>query len=323
MICGSIIAVLIGLILDLMFGDPYWLPHLVRLMGRTIGFLEKRLLNPSDTLPKQKQKGVFLVISMVFLYGVIPFGILKCCYEVHFVAGVLAEGIVCWQMLAAKSLKKESMKVYESLRAGNVEQARYNVSMIVGRDTEKLTEEGIIRAAVETVAENTSDGVIAPLFYMIMGGGWLAMAYKAVNTMDSMVGYRNEKYLYFGCAAARTDDVVNFIPARLSAMLMIVSSIFLGLDYQNAVRIFKRDRYQHKSPNSAQTESVCAGALGVRLAGNAWYFGELCQKPYIGDAVRDIRTEDIRTANRMMYVTTILGFVILISIKILIWRFFI
>ncbi len=323
MICGSIIAVLIGLILDLMFGDPYWLPHLVRLMGRTIGFLEKKLLNPSDTLPKQKQKGVFLVISMIFLYGVIPFGILKCCYEVHFVAGVLAESIVCWQMLAAKSLKKESMKVYESLRAGNVEQARYNVSMIVGRDTEKLTEEGIIRAAVETVAENTSDGVIAPLFYMVMGGGWLAMAYKAVNTMDSMVGYRNEKYLYFGCAAARTDDVVNFIPARLSAMLMIVSSVFLGLDYQNAVRIFKRDRYQHKSPNSAQTESVCAGALGVRLAGNAWYFGELCRKPYIGDAVRDIRTEDIRTANRMMYVTTILGFLILISIKILIWRFFI
>ncbi len=323
MICGSIIAVLIGLILDLMFGDPYWLPHLVRLMGRTIGFLEKKLLNPSDTLPKQKQKGVFLVISMVFLYGVIPFGILKCCYEVHFVAGTLLEGIVCWQMLAAKSLKKESMKVYESLRTGNVEQARHDVSMIVGRDTEKLTEEGIIRAAVETVAENTSDGVIAPLFYMIMGGGWLAMAYKAVNTMDSMVGYRNEKYLYFGCAAARTDDVVNFIPARLSAMLMIVSSVFLGLDYRNAVRIFKRDRYQHKSPNSAQTESVCAGALGVRLAGDAWYFGELCQKPYIGDAVRDIRTEDIRTLNRMMYVTTILGFLILISIKILIWRFFI
>lgn len=320
MVCSSIIAVLIGLILDLMFGDPYSLPHLVRLMGKTISFLEKRLRRSSDTPRVQKRKGIVLVIIMLFLYGVIPFWILKYCYDLNFAAGVLIEGVVCWQMLAAKNLKQESMKVYDSLKAGNVEQARYDVSMIVGRDTDKLTKEGIIRAAVETVAENTSDGVIAPLLYMVIGGGWLAMAYKAVNTMDSMVGYRNEKYLHFGCGAARTDDVVNYIPARLSAALMLVSSIILGLDYKNAVRIFKRDRYQHKSPNSAQTEAVCAGALRVRLAGDAWYFGELYKKPYIGDNLREVCVEDIRTANRMMYVTTLLGFVVFMLIKTAVWR---
>lgn len=314
------IAVSIGLILDLMFGDPYSLPHLVRFMGKTIGFLEKRLCDSADTPRIQKKKGIILVVIMLFLYGIIPLWILKCCYDLNFAAGVLIESVVCWQMLAAKSLKKESMRVYDSLRSENVVQARYDVSMIVGRDTDKLTEEGIIRAAVETVAENTSDGVIAPLLYMIIGGGWFGMAYKAINTMDSMVGYRNEKYLHFGWAAAKTDDAANYIPARLSAVLMIVSAIILRLDYKNAARIFKRDRYQHKSPNSAQTESVCAGALRVRLAGDAWYFGELYKKPYIGDDLREVRVEDIRTANRLMYVTTILGFVVFMIIKIAVQR---
>lgn len=320
MIYGSVIAVFVGLILDLILGDPYSFPHFVRLMGKTINMLEKRLRKADDTERMQKRKGIILVISMLFLYGVVPFLCLKCCYHLSFAAGVLAESVLCWQMLAAKSLRKESMKVYDSLKADNLEQARYDISMIVGRDTDKLNREGIIRAAVETVAENTSDGVIAPLFYMIIGGGWLAMAYKAVNTMDSMVGYRNGKYLHFGCPAAKTDDAVNFIPARLSAVLMMVSSLLLGLDFANAFRIFKRDRYRHKSPNSAQTEAVCAGALRVRLAGDAWYFGELYKKPYIGDDLREVCVEDIRTANRLMYVTVIAGFVVMMTVKLLVWR---
>lgn len=321
MILDSILAATIGLILDLIFGDPRSLPHLVRAMGKTIGFLDRRLCKASDTSDAQKQKGVLLVVLMLFLYGVIPFLLFKLCYRQCRTAGIVLESLVCWQMLAAKSLKQESMKVYQSLRAGNVEQARQAVSMIVGRDTDKLSAEGIIRAAVETVAENTSDGVIAPLFYMAVGGGWLAMAYKAVNTMDSMVGYRNEKYLYFGWAAAKTDDAANYIPARLSAVFMMISAFFLKLDYKNAFRIFKRDRYRHKSPNSAQTESVCAGALRVRLAGDAWYFGALYEKPFIGDNLREICTEDIQTVNRMMYTAAILGFVLFMAVKTLVWRY--
>lgn len=320
MFYGSILVVFIGLILDLIFGDPYCLPHLVRLMGKTIDTLERWLLRQNDTPGKQIRKGALMVVVMLLLYGAVPFLILSVCYRYSMAAGIFLESLICWQMLAAKSLKKESMKVYKSLAAGDVEQARTDVSMIVGRDTDVLDTEGIIRAAVETVAENTSDGIIAPLFYMIAGGGWLAVAYKAVNTMDSMVGYRSEKYLYFGRAAAMTDDVVNYIPARLSAFLMIAASFLLGLDYKNAARIFRRDRYCHKSPNSAQTESVCAGALRVRLAGEAWYFGVRYEKPFIGDNIRAVRADDIQTTNRLMMVTTILGFVALTAAKVFVRR---
>lgn len=194
--------------------------------------------------------------------------------------------------------------------------------MIVGRDTESLTEEGVTKAAVETVAENTSDGVVAPLFYMVIGGACLGFAYKAVNTMDSMVGYKNEKYRYFGTAAARLDDVVNFIPARIAAALMIAASFLLGMDGKRAVSIYRRDRKNHKSPNAAQTESVMAGALGVELAGNAWYFGTLYEKPAIGDAVRKIEIRDIRNSHRLLYGTSILALVFLMGLKCLLMRLF-
>lgn len=315
MVYGSILAVFNGLILDLIFGDPYCLPHLVRLMGKTIDGLESRLRRQDDAPKKQIRKGAMMVAVMLFLFGAVPLIVLTLCYRYSMAAGILLESLICWQMLAARSLKNESMKVYRSLQEGDIERARTDVSMIVGRDTDVLDQDGIIRAAVETVAENTSDGVIAPLFYMLAGGGWLAMAYKAVNTMDSMVGYRNEKYLYFGKTAAKTDDVVNYIPARLSAFFMIVASVLLRLDYKNAARIFRRDRYCHKSPNSAQTESVCAGALRVRLAGEAWYFGVRYDKPFIGDNIRAVCAEDIQTANRLMMVTTILGFLVLAAAK--------
>lgn len=184
-----------------------------------------------------------------------------------------------------------------------MEKARTAVSMIVGRDTAVLSEEGIIKAAVETVAENTSDGSIAPLCFLLLGGPVAGFAYKAVNTMDSMLGYKNEKYMYFGRAAARLDDVANFIPSRLAAWAMIAASRLCGLDAAGAYRIWKRDRFCHASPNSAQTESVCAGALGVALAGDAVYFGKTVKKSFIGDARRRVEAEDIVRANRLLYVS--------------------
>jgi adenosylcobinamide-phosphate synthase len=200
------------------------------------------------------------------------------------------------------------MKVYKALKNGDVEAARYAVSMIVGRDTERLDTEGITKAAVETVAENTSDGSVAPLIFMLAGGAIGGVFYKAINTMDSMIGYKNDRYIYFGTAAAKLDDIVNFIPARISAAAMLASAFFLRLDYKNGLKIFKRDRFNHKSPNSAQTEAVCAGVLEIRLAGDAYYFGQLVKKPTIGDGLRNIEPEDIRRACRLLYMSaTIVG----------------
>ena len=218
-------------------------------------------------------------------------------------------------MLAARSLYNESMKVY---KAQDTETARKAVSMIVGRDTESLDRDGIIRAAVETVAENTSDGVTAPVIYMALGGAVGGFFYKAANTMDSMIGYRNEKYEKLGKFAARLDDVLNFLPSRITALAMIISSYLLGFDGKNAWRIWRRDRRKHASPNSAQTESVCAGALGIRLAGDAYYFGELHKKPFIGNDVRPIENEDIRRANRLMYVSSVIILIISAALRALI-----
>ena len=225
------------------------------------------------------------------------------------------ESVMCWQILAARSLRDESMKVYAALKAGTLEQARYAVSMIVGRDTTRLNEQGVARAAVETVAENTSDGVIAPLLFLALGGAPLGFFYKAINTMDSMLGYVEPPYKNVGLIPAKLDDVFNFIPARLSALLMLAAGWVLRLDVKNGWRIFRRDRYRHASPNSAQTESVCAGLLGLRLAGDAWYHGVLHKKEYIGDAVREIEYEDIPRACRLMYVTAALGLVLFAAVK--------
>jgi adenosylcobinamide-phosphate synthase len=225
------------------------------------------------------------------------------------------EGFICYQLLATKSLKYESMKVYKELKNNDLEGARNKVSMIVGRDTKALTEEGITKATVETIAENTSDGIIAPMIYMIIGGAPLGLFYKAVNTMDSMVGYKNDKYFYFGRASAKLDDVLNYIPARISAYLMIVASFILKMNGKNAYKIYKRDRYNHASPNSAHTEAVCAGALEVQLAGDAYYFGKLYKKKTIGDALRPIEYDDIRRANLLLYVTSIIGIILFSVMK--------
>lgn len=254
---------------------------------------------------KKMFAGILLVIMTLVVSTGIPLLILYGAERIHPYVRILLECFWCYQLLAARSLYKESMKVYDALKAGNLERARYAVSMIVGRDTERLDQKGITKAAVETVAENTSDGVIAPLLFMICFGVPGGFFYKAVNTMDSMVGYKNDAYLYLGRAAAKLDDLVNFIPARISAWLMIAASWILGMDGRNGCRIYKRDRANHASPNSAQTEAVCAGALHIQLGGDAWYFGKKYQKPVIGDDDREAEPEDIKRANKLMFGTGI------------------
>ena len=248
----------------------------------------------------------------------VPAVILSVAYKYFWQLGFALESFWCYQILATKSLKVESDRVYIALKDKGLEAGRKAVSMIVGRDTQNLTEEGVTKAAVETVAENTSDGVIAPLFYMLIGGAVLGFTYKAINTMDSMVGYKNDKYQWFGTAAAKLDDVVNFIPARVSAVLMIQVAYLIGMDGKNAARIFRRDRFNHKSPNSAQTEAVMAGALDVQLAGDAWDFGKLHKKPTIGDPVREMELLDIRRSHKLLYGTAMLGLILGIILRILV-----
>lgn len=321
-----IAAFFFGFLLDLLLGDPYWLPHPVRLIGSLISGLEKRLLgkqleNPEERKEKKELKNGILLVILVLLVTVCVSVILLCgAYVIHPYAGVLVETIMTYQILATKCLKVESMKVYQCLQTEGLEAARKAVSMIVGRDTAVLDEEGVAKAAIETVAENTSDGVIAPMLYTAIGGPVLGFFYKAVNTMDSMVGYKNDKYLYFGRAAAKLDDFVNYIPARISAYLMISAAFIGGKDFngKQAYRIYKRDNRKHASPNSAQTESVCAGALGIQLAGDASYFGKVVKKPYIGDALRKVEYTDIKRVNTLMYLTAWLCEIICLILMIVV-----
>lgn len=313
----STMALILGIILDFIFGDPNYSWHPIRLIGNLISFLEKKIrkLLP-DTAKAELFGGGMLVLCTLFISTTVPAGMLWAVYKLNKSAGMLAEAVFCYQLLAAKSLRTESMKVYTALKEKGLEAGRYAVSMIVGRDTERLDETGVIKAAVETVAENTSDGVIAPLLFMAVLGAPAGFFYKAVNTMDSMIGYKNEKYLYFGRVAARLDDVCNYIPSRLSALLMILVCPLLGFSGKRAYQIWRRDSRNHKSPNSAQTEAACAGALGVQLAGNAWYFGKLYEKPTIGDDLRPAELEDIRRANRLMYGAAAAGAVLFLSVRI-------
>lgn len=313
--CYHIFAFIAGFVLDLLIGDPHFIPHPVRLIGSLISFCDKRLncdagYNISEkklNLIKYK-RGMLLAFTVIFATFAMSVIIIVAAYSINLYAGLIAEAVMTWQILATKCLRVESMRVYDALRTDGVDAGRRAVSMIVGRDTSVLDAAGVTRAAVETIAENTSDGVIAPMLYTAIGGPVLGFVYKAVNTMDSMLGYKNDKYMYFGRFAARLDDVVNFIPARISAYLMIAAAFIGGrqFDGKNAYRIFKRDRFNHASPNSAQTESVCAGALRVQLAGDAVYFGKLVKKKYIGDGLREIEYEDIKRANRLMYITAFL-----------------
>ena len=314
----GIIVLVGGFLLDCLLGDPHNPWHPICLIGNLISLLEKKIRR---LFPKSHSGeltgGILLVILVLVISTAIPTLILMAAKRVHPYLALVLEMVMCYQLLAARSLRDESMKVYQALHQQDVEGARKAVSMIVGRDTERLDAAGIAKAAVETVAENASDGVIAPMIFIAIGGAPLGFFYKAVNTMDSMVGYKNEKYLYFGWAAAKLDDVMNYVPSRISGLLMVASAAFTGGDAKGAWRIFCRDRRNHASPNSAQTEAACAGALGLQLAGDAWYFGEFYHKPTIGDAVREIEDTDIIRANCLMYGASILCLVICVVIRYL------
>lgn len=315
----SCAALVFGFALDCIIGDPQWLYHPVRLIGRLISREETKIRKAlKKTASAEKFGGVLLVMNVCIAVFLISSLISVAAYMISKYVYIVIDGIMCYLLLAARSLKTESMKVYAEL-GNDLETARDAVSMIVGRDTASLDEEGIIKAAVETVAENTSDGVIAPMLFAAIGGAPLGFLYKAINTMDSMVGYRNERYINFGTAAARLDDLVNFIPSRISAILMIISAWIMRLDYRNAVKIWRRDRFNHDSPNSAQTESVCAGALDVQLAGDAYYFGKLHKKKFIGDNIRRIEKEDIKRANKLMYSVSVIMLAIITAIKLGLW----
>lgn len=312
-------AVLGGFVLDAIFGDPAWLPHPVVLMGKAITALEKRLRAQFPQTPQGELCGG-AVLAAVLPVGTFLITALVCrlAAALHPLAGLAVQMFWCAQALAARGLVQESRNVYKELQKQDLPAARKAVARIVGRDTQNLTAEGVTKAAVETVAENASDGVIAPLLYMLLGGAPLALTYKAVNTMDSMVGYKNEQYLNFGRAAAKLDDAANYLPSRIAALLWIAAAALTGNDAKGAWRIWRRDRRNHASPNSAQTESACAGALGVQLAGPATYFGEYYDKPTIGDAARAIEPKDILRANRMMRVASVLGLIAATGIRLMI-----
>lgn len=301
-----------GFLLDLILGDPYWLPHPIRLIGNLIGKLETSLLKENNNKRlsdfQKFKRGKALVITVCLCTGATVFFSLFLAFWLHSIFGLIVESVMVYQILATKCLKTESMKVYSKLKANNLDGAREAVSMIVGRDTAVLDEIGITKATIETVAENCTDGVIAPMLYLALGGPVLGFLYKAVNTMDSMMGYKNEKYLYFGRAAAKLDDWLNYIPSRMSAGLMIIAAFLLRKKFngKQAYVIYKRDRFKHASPNSAQTEAVCAGALGIELAGDAIYFGEVVSKPCIGVAKREVLYEDIIRVNQLLYVSAFL-----------------
>lgn len=310
-------AALCGFVIDLFLGDPAWMPHPVVFMGRCISALEKLLRRIFPKTPKGELAGG-VVLAAVLPLGTLVFTGL-CVWGlglVHPVFSFCLQVLWCWQALAVKGLRQESENVRHALVSGTLDDARKAVSRIVGRDTAALSREGVIRAAVETVAENFSDGVVAPLFWMLIGGAPLALAYKAVNTMDSMVGYKNDRYLYFGRAAAKLDDAANWLPSRLAALLLVAAAPLTGQNTGRAFALWRRDRRKHASPNSAQTESAMAGALGVRLAGPASYFGKVLEKPWIGDDTRPIEPQDITRANRMLYVGSALALVLFCGVRL-------
>ena len=304
----SLLALVIGFGMDLLLGDPQGWPHPVAAIGKLISVLERSLRRAFPVSPKgERLAGGLLWLITVSVSAAVPILILWGCHAVSPWLRLAVESVMCWQILAVRSLRTESMKVHAALAGGDVERARRAVSMIVGRDTARLDAAGVARAAVETVAENTSDGVVAPMVFLALGGAPLGFFYKAVNTMDSMLGYVEPPYRHIGLVPARMDDVMNYLPARLSALLMLAAGGLRGMDVRRGWRIFRRDRYNHASPNSAQTESVCAGLLGLRLAGDAWYHGALHKKPYIGDPVREVEPEDIPRACRLLYGTAFLS----------------
>ncbi|WP_053956632.1 adenosylcobinamide-phosphate synthase CbiB [Inediibacterium massiliense] len=304
------IHILIGYVADLLFGDPYFIPHPICLIGKCISkteaFLRKFVKNSED----EKRLGIFLTMVIVGATYGITFSIVFLAKYINIYLGYAVEGFLIFQILASKSLDKESRKVLNALEKNDILEARKYLSYIVGRETSHLNEKEIIRATVETVAENASDGVIAPLFYIFIGGAPLGMAYKAANTLDSMVGYKNEKYIHFGWASAKFDDLLNYIPARLTAIFMIIGSFYLFYDYKSAIKIVRRDHKNHKSPNCGYPEAATAGALNIQLGGTNTYFGQEIYKPTIGDEIYSLEEEHIKKSIKIMYASSVVGFLV-------------
>lgn len=314
----SLIAISLGFLLDLLFGDPYFMPHPIRYIGKGISKFEKIIRKESDGEKAKKAKGFLIAIfipAFVFIFYTI---LLKFIYNLNLIFGIVCESFVIYQMLATKCLKDESMKVYNAIVSGDMEKAKLQISYLVTRDTKEMSEEDIVKATVETVSENIVDGIVSPLFFAVIGGAPLGMFYKAVNTLDSMVGYKNKKYFDFGMASAKFDDILNFVPARLTGIMIPLVSMILGLDFKNSFRIMIRDRRNHSSPNSPFSEAAVAGALGIQLGGKATYFGITSLKPTMGDKINEITVKSIKDANNIMYGTSFAALIIFGFIKYII-----
>ena len=305
----NLLSIYTGYALDLIIGDPYSFPHPVRYIGKLISMVEKQIRKITSSDKGLKIAGFFLwfiVVGLTFGVTSLILQLFKFNKIIYFVVNT----ILIYTTLATKCLKDESVKIYKVLKTGDLEKSRIQLSYIVGRDTTNLNEKEIVRATVETVAENTVDGIIAPLFYGFIGGAPLAMAYKAINTLDSTVGYKNDKYYYLGFASAKIDDIANYIPARLGVVLLSLGSLFVGFNFKNALKIGIRDRKNHKSPNCAFPEGAVSGALGIQLGGTNVYFGKEVYKPTIGDKTREIEIEDIVRTNKIMYSSSIISMII-------------
>ncbi len=305
-------------LMDVVFGDPHWFPHPVRMIGKYIMAFEAYIRRFARSAKALKISGIFLTLTTVIFTFFIAYFILLGAKAIHIWLYHVVNILIMYTCIATKSLKDESMKVYKELKSEDIQNARKMLSYIVGRDTACLDESEITRAAVETVAENTSDGVVAPLFYMFIGGAPLALAYKAANTLDSMVGYKNERFIDFGWASAKFDDLVNYIPARLTALFMIIAAMFLRLDYKESFRIMIRDRKNHSSPNCGYPEAAAAGAMSVVLGGTNMYFGKPVVKPTMGDPKRLLNKDDIILVNKLMYAVSLITIIILSMVMLVV-----
>lgn len=310
-------------IIDLIIGDPELYPHPVRLIGKMIEYLDTKLRNIAKSDKAEKTAGFFLCGITVLTTFLTAYLLLYLSNLISTYLKYIINVILIYTCLATKDLAKSANKVYEHLLDGNLIEARKKLSYIVSRDTEKLNVKEISRGVIETVAENISDGIIAPLFYAFIGGAPLALAYKAASTLDSMVGYKNEKYINIGFASAKLDDILNFIPARITGLLVVMASFFAGYDYKNGLKILRRDRLKHESPNSAHGEAAMAGVLNIKLGGLNYYFGKPEIKPQLGDGENEIEVEHIKDSIKLLYVTSFLGLIMFFIIKILIinWRY--
>ena len=319
---SDIISLAIGFILDLIFGDPYYFFHPVRIIGF---FIEKGEKIIRKIMPKTNKAefigGMILTILICTSSFFVSYCLLAVIKNTNEILYIMLNSIFLYQILAINGLKKESSKILNALKNNDLYSARKELSLLVSRQTENLSKKEIIIATIETISENITDAIVSPLIFIAIGGAPLGFLYKAVNTLDSMIGYMNEKYMFFGKFSAKLDDVMNFIPARTASYIMIAASFLLKYNYKNAVKIYKRDKRKHESPNSAHTESTCAGALNIRLGGKSIYFGKIKEKPYIGDDIAEPNKRDIIKAQKLSILTAILLLLVILIVRILILLF--